>query len=393
MKTLLKLSILSVCIIVSYGFCDTIVNKQTKETFHGYLTGVENAGLADCNTVEKGLMKINPGNFTITRDAKGRSNSIAVFQVGEIESGMETTAFEVALKKAVARGPLFVLIEIDSPGGRVDCCKRMCAAIKDVKNCDTFAYIKGGKNGGAYSAAAVISMACDKIYMAPGTVIGAATMIAMDENGKPMDMKKALGETVGEKMESAWRNYMASLASEKNRPPVMALAMENKNIEIVEVKEDGKRQFIDAVNKKPNAAVVKIWLKKGELLTLTSKDAVDCGMADKIFTSRQDLLADHNATAATIITDDSMVKAKENYEKIEKRLEKLNASIDLGLKQYDATTSRVKAMRALKSVIDDAHFALFMKKKFGDDVRIDEDKVQSFLNDAQAAYDSMKVGR
>jgi hypothetical protein len=93
-----------------------------------------------------------------------------------------------------------------------------------------------------------------------------------------------------------------------------------------------------------------------------------------------------------MITDSSMAKARELHEKIEKRLDKLNASIDLGLKQYDATNSRVKAMRALQGMIYDAKFALSMKKRFGDDVQINEDKVQNFLNDAQAAYDAMKVG-
>jgi hypothetical protein len=87
-----------------------------------------------------------------------------------------------------------------------------------------------------------------------------------------------------------------------------------------------------------------------------------------------------------------MVKARELYEKIEKRLEKLNSSIDLGVKQYEATNSRVKAMRALQSMIYDAKFALSMKKRFGDDVQIDQEKVQNFLNDAQSSYDAMKVG-
>jgi membrane-bound ClpP family serine protease len=392
MKKYFQFMIIFASLLTSFCFADTIVNKKTGETLHGYLTGAENAGLSDANTTEKGLIKINLADFTVTRDAKGRNNSYALIEVGELMAGMETTAFEETIKKEAARGPLFILLEIDSPGGRVDLCKRMCAAVKELKCIDTYAYIKGGTNGGAYSAAAVLSMACNKIYMAPGTVIGAATMISMDPNGKVSDMKSALGETVGEKMSSAWRNYMASLASEKNRPAVLALAMENKDIEVVEVIQNGKRVFIDSVNKKPDEAIVKIWSKKGELLTLPAKDAIDCGMADKIYSTRQDFLSDHNAANAQIITDDSMVKARELYEKIEKRLEKLNSSIDLGVKQYEATNSRVKAMRALQSMIYDAKFALSMKKRFGDDVQIDQEKVQNFLNDAQSSYDAMKVG-
>jgi len=392
MRKIIKLAIIVVCLAVSFCFADTITNNKTGETYHGYLTGAENAGIFDANTTEKGLIKINLSEYTVTRNTAGRNNLFAIIEVNDaIEAGMITTAFEDTLKKAAAAGPLFILLEIDSPGGRVDLCKRMCAAIQSCKYCDVYAYIRGGKNGGAYSAAAVVSMACDKIYMTPASVIGAATMIAVDSNGSVTDMKSALGETVGEKMDSAWRNYMSSLASAKNRPGVLAVAMADKDIEVIEVKRDGKNEFIDAVNKKPNDTVVKTWSKMGKLLTLSAQDAIECGMADKIYNSRQDLLADHNATTAQIITDDSVAQAKAQYEKITKRLDKLNASIDLGLKRLDATHSRIQAMKALKGMIADAQFALTMKKKFGDDVPINEQKVQSFLNDAQALYDSLKV--
>ncbi|HBG27077.1 MAG: hypothetical protein A2Y10_08500 [Planctomycetes bacterium GWF2_41_51] len=393
MKLLSLLTLISLLLPITVQG-DTIINTATSETYHGYLTGKESTGLVDVNTTEKGLIKVNKSHLKITRDSAGRNNCFALFEIeGSIMAGMETTALEEALQKAASQGPLFILLEIDSPGGRVDLCKRMCAAIQQVGNCDVYAYIKGGESGGAYSAAAVVSMACDKIYMAPGTVIGAATMISTDANGKPIDMKTALGETVGEKMSSAWRNYMASLASSKNRPAALAVAMENKDIEVIEVNDGGKRVFIDSSEKKPDCQIVKVWSKKGELLTLPAKDAIACGMADKIYLSRQDLLEDHNAATAQVITDDSIAKAKELYEKIDKRIDELMVSIDLGVKRFETTRSRVQAMKALKSLIYDAKFALSMKKRFGNDVRINEDEVQDFLNDAQAVYDSIRTAR
>lgn len=391
MKILFYFSMMFVVFVGSIN-ADTIVNTKTGETYHGYLTGLQNAGLSDVNTVEKGLMHINLTQYKVTRDRTGRNNLVVVISEPDaIMLGMETSAFEDALKQAAARGPLFIIIEIDSPGGRTDLCKRMCATVKGITNCDTFAYINGGSHGGAYSAAAVLSMSCDKIYMAPGTVIGAATVITMDANGTPTDLKKVLGETVGEKMHSAWRNYMASMAESRNRPAVLALAMENKDLEVVEVNESGKRVFKDAVNKKPNETVVKTWSKKGELLTLPANEAIGCGMADKIYANRQDLLADHNALDAQIVCDETMEKSRELYKKIDQKLKKLDASIDLGLKRFDATQSRVQAMKALKSIIYDAQYALSMKKRFGDDIPINEEKVQDFLNDAQAVYDSIRT--
>ena len=150
---------------------------------------------------------------------------------------------------------------------------------------------------------------------------------------------------------------------------------------------------MESINKKPNAAIIKTWSQKGSLLTLTAKDAVDCGMADKIYPNRQDLMADHNALSAQIVTDESMAKARALYEKIDQRLNKLRASIDLGLKRFDTTHSRVQALKALKGLISDAQFVLSMKKRFGDDIPMDEEDVQSFLNDAQAAYDSIRGAR
>lgn len=393
MKTL-KFSVISFIFLFAFLFAaygDTIVNTATNETYHGYLTGKEATGLVDVNTAEKGLIKVNKSNLKVTRDSTGRNNSYALFEVCDsIMAGMETTAFEEALQKAASAGPQFILIEIDSPGGRVDLCKRMVAAIQKVGNCDVYAYIKGGKQGGAFSAAAVVSMACDKIYMAPGTVIGAATMISTDPNGKPIDMKEALGDTVGEKMDSGWRNYLASLASAKNRPSSLAVAMAYKDIEVVEVNENGKRLIIDSSEKKPETQIVKVWSKKGEILTLPAKDALECGMADKIFLSRLDLLEHHKAATAQVITDDSMAEARKLYEKIDKKVDDLIVSMDLGVKRFETTRSRVQAMKALKGLIYDAKFALSMKKRFGDDVKIDEEEVQDFLNDAQAVYESIR---
>jgi hypothetical protein len=208
-----------------------------------------------------------------------------------------------------------------------------------------------------------------------------------------VEIKKVLGDVIGEKMRSGWRNYLASLADNHHRPAALAKAMENKDIEVVEVNENGKRVFVEAMNKKPDEKIVKTWSKAGRLLTLTANEAVDCGMADKLYANRQDLLADFNAVSAQIISDTTMEDARKLYARIEKSLEKINASVDLGVKQIKATQSRGQAMKAMKGLMSDAQFVLGLKRKFGDDVPIDEQKVQSFLNSVQAEYDNLKAMR
>jgi len=395
MRIVFYLSLIWVLLPVGLAGADTFVNVQNGESFHGYVIGETISGTADVNTTEKGLIKLNLSQFKITRDRMGRNNIVTVLSVpGMIELGMETRAFETAIKDAAARGPLFILIEIDSPGGRVDLAMRMSSAIQKVTNCDTYAYInRGGSYNGAYSAAVAVALTCDKIYMAPTTVIGAATVITMNEEGMPVEIKKVLGETIGEKIGSAWRNYLASLATSHNRPAALAKAMEDKDIEVVEINKKGKRIFIESINEASDDVVVKTWSKKGELLTLTAAEAVDCGMADKLCANRQELLQDQNAVSAQIICDTSMEEARKLCARIEKSLEKIYASVDLGIKQINATQSRGQAMKAMRGLITDARFVLGLKRKFGDDVPIDEKMVQDFLNSVQAEYDALKVPR
>jgi ClpP class serine protease len=392
MRIIFCLLLLSIFLPGGFVIADTFLNAQTGQSYHGYATGNENAGLSDVNTAEQGPVKLNLSQFKTTRDRTGRNNTVMVLSIpAEIILGMETSAFEKAVKDAASKGPLFILIEIDSPGGRVDLAMRICSAITKTSNCDTYAYVKGGSNGGAYSGAAAVALACNKIYMSPGTAIGAATIITRDSTGKPVDIKEALGQTIGEKIGSGWRNYLASLAENNNRPGVLVKAMENKDIEAVEVNENGKRVFIESVNKKPGQTIVKTWSKRGSVLTLPAQEAVDCGIADKIYGSRQDLLQDQNALSAQVIPDESLDKARDLYQRIEKSLKRINASVDLGIKQLEATQSRSGALKAMRGLINDAQFVLGLKKKFGDDVPVDEQEVQEFLNSVQAEYDALRT--
>ncbi|MBN1787950.1 MAG: hypothetical protein JW806_06085 [Sedimentisphaerales bacterium] len=371
---------------------DTFVHNETGETYHGYATGKDDAGISEVITVEKGIINVNLSLFDITPDSRGRNNIVGLLTVPSgIAFGLETNAFEESLKNTAAKGPLFIIVEIDSPGGRIDLAMKLCSAIAKTTNCQTYAYINGGSNGGAYSAAAAVALSCNKIYMAPSTVIGAATMIMINSRGMPMDLERALGKEVAEKLNSGWRSYLASLAQNNDRPAALARAMVDKDIEVIEIKDNGKRVFIETVNKAEDQEVVKTWSQKDSLLTLSVKEAIDCGMADKMYNSRQDLLLDHNAVSVEIFEDEAIEEARKLCARIEKSMKKINASLDLGLKQLQATRSRGQAMKAMKSLMTDARFVLGLRRKFGEDVPIDEEKIQDFLNTVQAEYDALKA--
>lgn len=80
----------------------------------------------------------------------------------------------------------------------------------------------------AASAGALISIACDSIYMSPGANIGAATVV--DQQGKPLP----------DKYQSYMRSMMRSTAEAKGRDPDIAQAMVDPRIKIEGITDTGQ---------------------------------------------------------------------------------------------------------------------------------------------------------
>ena len=171
MKNLLPIWI-ALFVFTAPCLADTFKHKSKDAVYHGYATGQVNDGMNIVVTQEKGQIEINLLEYDIEPNSTGRNSFVSLlFISGEIGSEHKTKAIKEAIVEEAAKGPLLILIEIDTPGGRVDLAEQICAAINETKYCQTVAFIKGGENGGAFSAGAAISLACDKIYMAPATTI------------------------------------------------------------------------------------------------------------------------------------------------------------------------------------------------------------------------------
>jgi membrane-bound serine protease (ClpP class) len=84
-------------------------------------------------------------------------------------------------------------------------------------------------NKDAASAGALISIACDSIYMTPGASIGAATVVV-----------GTTGQAAPDKYQSYMRSIMRSTAEANGRDPKIAEAMVDQEIEIDSVTEAGK---------------------------------------------------------------------------------------------------------------------------------------------------------
>lgn len=112
------------------------------------------------------------------------------------------------LKKAADCEADYILLDLDTYGGAVDAADSIRSAIL---RCETpvLAYV----NLQAASAGALISIACDSIYMKTGSSIGAATVV--DQTGNVMP----------DKYQSFMRGMMRSTAQATGRDPIIAESM------------------------------------------------------------------------------------------------------------------------------------------------------------------------
>ncbi len=129
---------------------------------------------------------------------------------------------ELALSEADNVNPDLVIIEMDTYGGAVTDADDIRTRIMEF---DRPIYVFINKD--AASAGALISIACDSIYMAPGASIGAATVVTPD------------GQEAPDKYQSYMRSIMRSTAEAKGRDPKIAEAMVDENLEVDSISTAG----------------------------------------------------------------------------------------------------------------------------------------------------------
>jgi membrane-bound ClpP family serine protease len=406
LETAFTLALASIILFAGVCLADTFTNRQTSEILHGYITsrspGSAQSARRDSSspkaaeaddapisifTQEKGLLKLNLKEWEIKRDNLGRNNKVIVVPVDDaIMYEIETEAFEKAIAESSQEGPLLILVEIDTPGGRVDLAQRMCTAITKGADCNVIAFVKGGKYGGAISAGAAVALSCNKIYMTDNTIIGAATLVTMPKDKEQLKDKK-YEDVVNEKMSSAWRAYLASLAQQNDRPGLLARAMVDSSIEVVEVNQGAKRLFIDPVNKRPGQQVARTWNKPGSLLTLTAREAVDCTIADGLVGSREQLLQQLQAGDANVVTDKKVAFARKDLQIAQRKMEAAIKDFDLKVEQSKYQQPVPKFMTMLREARTDVETIKNLAKRYPD-LHIDTESAEKELNSLNAAYEN-----
>lgn len=177
-------------------------------------------------------------------------------------SGMIDNALARYIARAVKDAEIaeagIIIFHIDTFGGLVDAADAIRKTILNA-NLPTIAFID--KN--AASAGALISYAADRIVMVPGASIGAATVV-----------EGVGGEAAPDKYQSYMRGLMRATAEANGRDPKIAEAMVDENLVVEGVSE------------------------AGQVLTLSTKEAVRLGVADAEIETIDALLARLNLSDA-----------------------------------------------------------------------------------------------
>ncbi|MGI6713310.1 MAG: NfeD family protein [Bacillota bacterium] len=177
---------------------------------------------------------------------------------GTIDPGL-VSFVNRSFDEAEKLGAAVIILEIDTYGGRIDSAIQINErALASSSPVISFVTQK------AISAGALIALSGEKIFMAPGTTIGAAE--------PRVGEKKADEKTV-----SMWAQKLASTAEIYGRDRKIAAAMADADIEIPGL------------------------VAKGKLLTLTPKEAIDNHFIDYLASNRKEVLAKLELTDTGII--------------------------------------------------------------------------------------------
>ena len=174
-----------------------------------------------------------------------------------IETEIDNSAFHhfrAALEEAHEKDAALVLLHMNTYGGAVDAADSIRTSLMRL-DIPSVAFV----DVNAASAGALIALACDSVYMAPGASMGSATVV----NGQ------------GEPMPEKYQSYMST---------IMRATAEHH----------GKKSEGDSLVWRRDPSIAASMVNPEVSVSLTGAQAVACGYADGIATNINDVLADLN---------------------------------------------------------------------------------------------------
>ncbi|HTE30270.1 MAG TPA: NfeD family protein [Chryseolinea sp.] len=194
-----------------------------------------------------------------TVHAHGQEKKVMVMDMKTEIDSRTTRYVDLALEHAADTKADIIIIEMDTYGGVLTDAKDIVDKLMAVK-VPVWVFI----NSDAASAGALISIACDSIYMVPGASIGAATVV--DGNG----------DQAPDKYQSYMRSIMRSTAEVNGRNPVIAEGMVDEEVVLDSVK------------------------KVGQVITFSTAEAIRYGYCEGQVKSISEILQKNQIGASTI---------------------------------------------------------------------------------------------
>ena len=185
--------------------------------------------------------------------------SIYYYKIDEEIAKPALRKTQLALKEVNAGHFSHILLELNTFGGELHSADEIRTLLLEAP-VPVFVFI----NNNAASAGALISIACDSIYMAPGASIGAASVVNQS------------GEIMPDKYQSYMRSLMRATAEKNGRNPQIAEAMVDPDTYVEGVSEEGK------------------------VLTFTSKEAIEHGFCEAEADSREAVIRAAGITDYTV---------------------------------------------------------------------------------------------
>ncbi|MBD1395810.1 nodulation protein NfeD [Pontibacter sp. JH31] len=187
-----------------------------------------------------------------------KKQKVFIMEIGDNIDPRTNRYTQLALDEATRVEADHILLKLNTFGGALNDADAIRLRLLEYPKP---VYVFIDKN--AASAGALISIACDSIYMAPGANIGAATVVGAD------------GEAAPGKYQSYMRSIMRSTAEANGRNPYLAEAM-------VEASVDST-------------------LSAGQVLTLTTSEAIKHGYCEGQANNIEEVLQKLNLQDAEII--------------------------------------------------------------------------------------------
>lgn len=201
-------------------------------------------------------------------------NEVGHLLIDDRESGINQATWiyvKGALDKYKESKPIFIILELNTPGGEVYAAQKISDALKEMDTkyeIPVVCFI----NNWAISAGAMLAYSCRYIAITKGASMGAAEPVIASELGEMV--------SASEKVNSAIRTDFANRAAFFDRNPYLAEAMVDKEMIVVlrngRIIKLNKEDQIRTTGLNPDVVISN----KGKLLTLTSDELIKFGVAD-----------------------------------------------------------------------------------------------------------------